>query len=295
MQLPALHDLVSVTGKLATLPETVIRLLSILSDPHAPASRVQEVLERDPAMTANVLKISNSAFYGARRRIASVRDALVMLGNRRTATLAFATGMAPVMRQDLLSYGIGREQFWRQALMSAAAAAQVAARTGRQDLQCEAFTAGLVHDVGMLILDPVLAAAGFSLETEGPLYGTSRQEVAVLGYDHCQAGALLAEGWGFPEVLTRPVRFHHLPDLEAGILESSPLVRPVAAGCLLAQALTPDLHGECQDEIAQCLIDLGLPEDLLEQLRLDLTENLGETCHLATSTAASAGLAPVPA
>lgn len=294
MQLPALHDLVSVTGKLATLPETVIRLLSILSDPDAPASRVQEVLERDPAMTANVLKISNSAFYGARRRIASVRDALVMLGNRRTATLAFATGMAPVMRQDLVSYGIGREQFWHQALVSAAAAAQVAARTGHADLQCEAFTAGLVHDVGMLILDPVFSAARITLEPGGPVYGSSRQERALLGYDHCQTGALLAGSWGFPEVLVRPIGCHHLADLADGVPGNCPVVRAVAAGSLLAQALAPDLHGECRGEIPQCLDDLGLPEDLLEQVRLDLTENLGDVCHLATTTAAGVGLAPVP-
>jgi HD-like signal output (HDOD) protein len=280
LHLPQLKDLVAATGKLATLPGTVIELLGILNDPTASAAQVQKILERDPAMTANVLKICNSAFYGVRREISSVRDALVMLGNRRTATLAFASSMAPVMRRDLLGYGLSREQFWRHALVSAAAAAEVAVRLDRSDLQCEAFTAGLIHDLGMIVLDPVLVASELELAVEGPLFGVCRQETKLLGYNHCQAGAMLADSWGFPEILIQPIADHHLP-VNGGPHQH--LVRAVAAGNIIAQALDPDLNQECQDQVPQCLIELDLDPDLLEQLRLDLTDNLGEICDAATA------------
>ena len=137
MNNPVLLDLVSATGDLATLPTTVVRLLDLLKDSTCSASKVVKVMERDPAMTANVLKLSNSAFYGARREISSVRDALVMLGNRSVVTLAFATGMAPIMRRDLLGYGITRERFWGHSLKAATASAIAAERLGLGELRCE--------------------------------------------------------------------------------------------------------------------------------------------------------------
>ena len=108
---PVLEEFVVAVGEIATLPATVVRLLELLKDSTTSAFSVLEVLERDPAMTANVLKLTNSAFYGNRKQISNVRDALVMLGNRSVATLAFFTGMAPIMRRELDGYGISREAF----------------------------------------------------------------------------------------------------------------------------------------------------------------------------------------
>ncbi|PIE75907.1 hypothetical protein CSA17_05005, partial [bacterium DOLJORAL78_65_58] len=113
-------------------------------------------MERDPAMTANVLKLGNSAFYGARQEVATVRRALVRLGNRCVATLGFAAGMAPVMRSPLKGYGMKRCMYWEHSLTAAVASSEAVRLTTRGDLVCEAFTAGLIHNVGMLLLDPVL-------------------------------------------------------------------------------------------------------------------------------------------
>ena len=278
--MPDLKDLVAATGELATLPATLVELLEILNDPTVSATRVQKVLERDPAMTANVLKISNSAFFGARREIASVRDALVMLGNRRTATLAFATGMSPVMRRDLLGYGITREQFWAHSLLAAASSATVAVRLGHSDLQCEAFTGGLIHDVGMLVLDPALVAAKISLEDAGLNIDVCLREIEVFGFDHCQAGARLGEAWGFPEILVEPIAWHHNP---GGSGSRQPLVQAVTAGCLLAQSLGADIEGERPGQLDHYLRELGLGDELVAQLRLDLPANLGEICDAATA------------
>lgn len=275
-----LNDLVAATGNLATLPSTVVELLKILGDPTASAARVQKVLERDPAMTANVLKISNSAFYGVRRDISSVRDALVMLGNRRTATLAFATGMAPILRCDLKGYGITRDQFWSHSLQSAACSSEAAMRLGIAELQCEAFTAGLIHDVGMLVLDPVLTSARHSLDTEAYPDGLCHLEQELFGFDHCQAGALLAENWGFPEMLIEPIAWHHDPHHKG---EYYQLIRAVSAGNLVTQVLDTDLEGDRLDLVEQTLAELGLESEFLEKLRLDLTSNLGEICDAATS------------
>lgn len=281
MQSTPLNDLVTATGKLATLPSTVIELLKLLSDSTAGASQVQKVLETDPAMTANVLKISNSAFYGVRREIASVRDALVMLGNRRTATLALATSMASVLRRDLLGYGLGRQEFWDHSLRSAAASAAVSGRLGLHNLQCEAFTSGLLHDVGKMVLDPVLQD-----NDETPLSGQENTweicqiEEKIMGFNHCQAGALLARQWGFPEVLIEPIASHHVYDSS---ISSRGAVKAVTVGNLVADAVQWSEDDPRLKQVEVYLQDLGMEPDVLNELRLDLSGDLSEICGAATT------------
>ena len=210
-----------------------------------------------------------------------------MLGNRRTATLAFATSMAPVLRRDLLGYGLSREQFWNHSLLTAAAAARVVTVSGNADAQCEAFTAGLVHDLGMLVLDPVLGAAKLVIKGEGSPFGLSGVERETLGYDHSMAGASLAESWGFPDVLCHAIEHHHdpLPFKEGEWSHHWPVLQAVAAGNIIAQAVDEDLEVECVEDHEACLAQLGLPAGLAEDLRLDLTQNLGEICEAATALA----------
>lgn len=281
MQSLSLPDLVAATGKLATLPSTVIDLLRLLSDSTACATQVQKILERDPAMTANVLKISNSAFYGVRREIASVRDALVMLGNRRTATLALATSMAPVLRQDLLGYGLGRQEFWDHSLRSAAASAAVCGHLDLRQIQCEAFTSGLIHDVGKLVLNSALLDQKEIVWTgnEDP-WEICAIEEKVLGFNHCQAGAHLARNWGFPEILVEPIAFHHT--LDPGI-SSGGAVNAVTAGNLVAEAVQWDEDDPRLPQVEAYLQDLGLAPDILDELRLDLSGDLSEICGAATT------------
>jgi len=279
-----LEDLIAATGELPTLPATVVDLLALLNDSTASVASVQKVIERDPAMTANILKLCNSAFYGARRQISSVRDALVMLGNRSVAALAFATGMAPILRRDLLGYGFGRDQFWNHSLLAGATASRLTDRLGCPEYRCEAFTAGLVHDLGMLIVDPLLVSRKIVLVVEDPRVGVRGAEQEVLGFDHCDAGALLAEAWGFPEILVKCIRNHHDPAAENQWPE---VVRAVDIGNRTAQSLVEFPEGEFSDALVAALLDDGLDEAIIAQLRLDLTDNLPETLALATGPVGS--------
>ena len=287
MAQPDLQDLVASTGKLAALPSTVVELLFLLDEPTGCAEDVKKIIERDPAMTANVLKLGNSAFYGVRRDITSVRDALVLLGNRCVAALSFATGIAPVMRRDLTGYGLTRNEFWNHSLISGAASSEAVRQAGEPQLCSEAFTAGLVHDIGMLVIDPWLHQNGIVLVPEGPKFGVCRQEQRELGFDHCQAGALLAENWGFPQSLIEPIGRHHMKHF-TGL--DSELTRGVAAGNIMAEALESELldedTAEFSDglEVGECLTQLGYSHDLLEKVRLDLTTNLEKTLVRATSS-----------
>jgi len=281
---PDLEDLVASTGKLATLPGTVVDLLYLLDDPVSGTEDVRKIIERDPAMTANVLKLGNSAFYGVDREITCVRDALVYLGNRCVAALSFASGMAPIMRQELSGYSLTRHEFWNHSLITGAASSEALRQVGEPQLCSEAFTAGLVHDIGMLVINPWLDQNGIVLKTEGPLFGVCRLEQAELGFDHCQAGALLAKSWGFPKSLVDPIARHHMTEFGD---HESPVTRGVAAGNIMAEYLDLDMDQPTTGKypkIGECLTQLGYSHDLLEKVRLDLTTDLEKTLVRATSS-----------
>ncbi len=229
-----LQELVGSTHELAALPQTTARLLELLEDPTVEAVRLLEIIERDPALTANLLKLCNSAYYGRRREVGSVLEALVVLGNRTVLTLAFATSMGKVLRSDLSGYGLGRDELWRHSLAVAFGAATIVGDEGRGDLRDRAFTAGLVHDVGKLLLDRLLARR---LEWEAAPSGPLEQlevERQAAGFDHAEAGAALADAWRFPAVLVDAIRWHHEPERAPA---RSDLVGAVHAADALATAL----------------------------------------------------------
>ena len=275
MHRPELKDLVANSGNLATLSGTVVDLLLVLMEPTTCADEVARIVERDPAMTANVLKLGNSAFYGARQEVSTVRQALVRLGNRCVATLGFAAGMAPVLRTPLKGYDLKRRVYWEHSLTTAVAASEAARLTDSHHLVCEAFTAGLIHDVGMLILDPVLRQNEVIIPASGDHAEVCRLEREHLGYDHCQAGAFLAREWGFPELLAEPAARH---DSGPGGDEPTDLVRAVAAGRHIADALV----FESETDREERLTALGFSGDLLEQVREAMAEDLESTLIRAT-------------
>lgn len=280
MNRPTVQELVTATGELATLPVTVIRLLDLLQDATRCATDVQTVLERDPAMTANILKLSNSAYYGVRRTISTVRDALVLLGNRAVATLAFATGMSPVLRRDLAGYGMDRDEFWRHCLTTAAASSLAADLRGDQRWRCQAFTAGLVHDVGMLVMDAHLVAARVRLPEAADDEEQRRREVEYFGYDHAAVGAALAEAWGFPVTLCTAIAHHHTPSAAADSVE---ITRAVAAGDMVAEALRANPGRPWSDDVISALEVLGFEAADFGELALDLATDLDETLSAAAT------------
>jgi HD-like signal output (HDOD) protein len=277
-----LHDLVSTTGDLAALPSTVVRLLDLLKDQTCAADKVVQVLDRDGAMTANVLKLSNSAFYGVRGTVATTRQALVLLGNRAVLTLAFATGMVPVMRRNLTGYGIERDRYWEHSLTSAMAAGVVMTRLDGPDRACEAFTAGLVHDIGMLALDAHLATNGMKLVPAFPLFNVSERERQALGFDHTDAGALLAGNWGFPAALGAAVAHHHHP-WSAPVEQD--LVAAVMVGDMVAQMASDRLQPEAWPEQLEYLASRGIDGDYLRELVESVTLAPEETLARATRPA----------
>ena len=247
-----LDELIAKTTELRSLPSTTMRLMSLLDDETVEADKVLEVIEKDPSLTSNLLKLANSAFYGVRRQIGTAREALVLLGNRTVVNLAFAASMGDILRGPLASYRLDRGQMWHHALGTALGASHLARLNGSRVTAERAFTAGLVHDIGKLLLNRPLREHLEQLPVEGSMQDLLDAETAILGFNHAEAGARLGEEWNFPPYLVEIIAKHHHP-LEGA--EEEALLKAVAAANLLTSHL--GLGGGSGDLDSEELLDAG--------------------------------------
>ncbi len=212
----SLQDLIATAPGLSARPDSVASLMDIIEDPVVEADQIVPIIERDPGLTAGLLKLCNSPVYSFRRRIGSPREALVLVGNLTFARLCFALSLEPVIHRDLPGYQLDLDTLWQHSLSTAYGSAFLVKAIGRSELKDRAFTAGLLHDIGKLVLDQGLAE-GQNQEAPGePLRApTMAEERSQMGYDHAEAGAALLESWELPEEITQAIRWHHEP-LKAG-------------------------------------------------------------------------------
>lgn len=210
---PALDLVISEVAELRPLPMVAVRVLEIAEGERFSAHELAQTIATDQALTAKVLRLSNSAYYGFPRRITTVRDAVVLLGFRavRSATLASCV-------IDTLPGGevLDPVQAWRFSV-TVGLLAEVLARATRVH-QDEAFTAGIIHNIGRLALDQQrpreLAASRILAQQRGiPIAEAQR---AVLGFTDAELGGALALHWNFPSDLAEAVAghqldVHHLP------------------------------------------------------------------------------------
>lgn len=224
-----LDGLIAATPELAAMPATSARLLDLLDEPDTAAGDLVEVIEKDPGLTANLLKLCNSAYYGVAREVGSVRAALVLLGNRTVVTLAFAASMGRLLQAPVSGYRLPRGQLWRHALAVGLVAARLVPAEADAAERNRVFTAGLVHDLGKLLLDRPLRDSLEQLPADLDYSALVVCERDLLGFDHAMAGARLAEAWNFPAPLVQVIGQHHCP-----APPGSPVALVIAADLLAA-------------------------------------------------------------
>ncbi|HYY89006.1 MAG TPA: HDOD domain-containing protein, partial [Chloroflexota bacterium] len=204
--------LVGAAPELEALPLVAHRVLSLLRDERTTISTLTSLLETDQALAAAVLRHANSAAAMPNRRIGSLREGIARIGQRALWALVVQTCAGPMLDRGLPPYALSRRTAWRHAATASAAARQLAQQLGVGNLD-EVGVAGLLHDVGKMVLTsvvPELIAEAVSL-ARGQRLPVWQAERQVLGYDHGAVGAALLRSWGFPEPVIETVHHHHEP------------------------------------------------------------------------------------
>ena len=201
--------------ELPTLPQVAAKIMRLIDDPNSSAQDVHRVMSRDPALAGKMLKLVNSAFYGLPHKVSNLNQAIVLLGFNTIKSLALSVSVFGVFGKGKGSTKFDRDRFWRHAVGSACIY-RVLARKGKAVDPETAFVAGLLHDIGKLVLDQYAAPelAKILEEAEFRKCAFVEAERSLFGTDHSAIGGWLAEKWGFPEVLMHWVRDHHQAGLE---------------------------------------------------------------------------------
>ncbi len=198
------------------MPRIIHKARKIMDDPDSSMKDLADRIELVPAITVRILKVANSAFYCRREKVASIHDSVTILGVVTLSELLILACSSKLMGSALKGYGFSRESFWKHCLAVAFGSKAVADRKNLKSAG-DAFTAGLIHDVGKLILDRYILERkdAFDIFMSDGNKTHSDAEKEILGVDHAEIATDVCEKWKIPRSVSAAIKRHHNP---SGIL-----------------------------------------------------------------------------
>lgn len=280
-QPPVMERIVASVGELPTPPTVVAAVMGLTANLNTEVARLTQTLSKDQALTAKVLRLSNSSFYGRPRTISSLDEAVMILGFDTIRSLVVATSTYTMFKRG--ENGDLEDVLWHHSLAVANGARIVARRIGNKRSE-EIFLAGLLHDIGILVLlkrMPEEFRAILDAEMTAAIPRIELEKVR-LGFTHVDLGALILEQWNFPKALTEAVRCHHNPESTAKSREpedgSARIAHVVRLCDELANSLGYGFKKRSGMELSQLQsVDyLGLTVDTITEISEELTQRMTE-------------------
>ncbi len=277
-----LTEAIGEISHIATLPEITLKIIELVEDPSSTAQDLHTIISNDLALCSRILKVVNSAFYGLPRQIGSINRAIVLLGLNAVKNIAIAASLTKLFRGGELCPGFSARDLWIHSIATATASKLICDEL-KLGLPDEAFLAGLIHDIGIMVemqarRDDLIAVIG-QLEVDGdgaPARDMLEVEREVIGADHTMFGSALCESWKFPKSFTYVTRHHHTPlELPQG---SRTLAAVVHIGDrIAAEAGYPFRLDLTSLEIdASILAELNITNEQLQKVREKLPETFEE-------------------
>ncbi len=209
------------------LPDLVVRLLGVLNRKETEPQDLERVMQNDQVLVAKMLAMVNSPFYGLNRKVRTVKDAVMVLGFRGVRSLVLATSAAKFLQRDYACYGHQPKGLWVHAVSVAAGARSLAKFCKMSADEAEQlFVAGLLHDIGKLVLVPHLSEL---VKNDAPPASMTELEQRTIGIDHTEAGALVTAKWNLAVEIQEVIKSHHE--------EADPAVTKFTAVVRLADAV----------------------------------------------------------
>jgi putative nucleotidyltransferase with HDIG domain len=214
MKPASLKRIIDRVSDLPTLPRTVLKITELVNDPKSSAKDLANVITDDQVLTARLLKLVNSSFYGFPQKIATVTGAIVLLGFDAIRNLLLTTSVFGLFPSKGKEDRLGVERFWDHSLGCAVGAKVIGDYMGYDKIE-ELFVAGLLHDIGKIV-ELLFLPEDFNkvisvVEDENILLVDAERR--VLDYTHAEVGELLAERWNMSSKLVDVIAHHHQPGL----------------------------------------------------------------------------------
>jgi putative nucleotidyltransferase with HDIG domain len=278
-----LQRIIDSTHSLPTLPIAVSRLYSLIQDSEASVADLDKVIKPDPALTANLLRLANSPYYGLARKVNSSREAIGMLGMKRVVEAVTSVSFSRLIPSQLPGYNLDAQAFWIHSVAVAIICERLALELNLKIPELT-FTAGLLHDMGKLAIGSFIAE---QTDEFRHLLSNAKQsfiiaEQQVLGTDHAEIGAGIAENWNLPETIGKVSRWHHSPTELSSDDYDSTLVDLVHVADGLAHILG---YGTDFGELSRTIDDtvpkrLGVKVQRLERVASETLDKIREMGQL---------------
>jgi HD-like signal output (HDOD) protein len=248
----SVDDFFNSKAKLPSLPKVVQEVMQMLESEGLTINELAQSVERDAAISAQVLKLANSSYYGVTRAIKTIDDAIAILGLSNLRTLVIASGVTGSFANIV---GLDLRKFWRHSLVTAYVSRELA-KAFVKDAEV-AYIVGLLHNIGGLLMH--MAFPQVSVEVDALCHGWAaemRQEVelAKFGLDHCQLAEEVANRWSFPSEISRSLRYYATPlDKQAGDIAAIVYVAAHIASCLERGEVAENIVESLNAEVAKAL------------------------------------------
>ncbi len=271
-----LVEAIKSSAAVPSMPQVVVRFLEVIQDPDFEYDELVKGLSADPGTVSEVLRLSNSALFGVRRKITSLRQGLTLLGPKRVRSLVLGRYLVGTMSSKKIA-DFDMSYFWRRSLASAVVAARFSDRLAPR-MRDDAFISALLADVGVPILAEAMPDKYGDLAARYCPHGTAvseDEERAAVGATHAELAAAVLGFWSLPDLITRAVGLHSRDDTEmdggAGTLA---MILNAADRVSRALCEVPDKNTvlTCAEAISLVGIEVDVLLELLTQVEKDVEE-----------------------
>ena len=276
-----LNEILARIKSFPSMPATGAKMLRMLEDPETTVDEIEDVLRHDPGLTGNVLRLANSAYFGIPSKVASTRQAVLLLGLKKLIQLVIASCVNAVMDKPVPGYNMPPGDLWRHSIAVSIASEALVKDKKHIDAE-DIFTSALLHDIGKLILGHFVKEEREAIEKiadTGVPYVVA--ENMVLGTDHAEVGAQILGQWAFPRDVIDAVRWHHDPDF---IDRRRPAIDIVYLANVLCQ--TGENGSKPEDyssDLSPAVIErLGLDVAQFDNIKVRVSEWVGELSDALT-------------
>jgi HD-like signal output (HDOD) protein len=274
---PELQKAMTRVTEISSLPEVTTRIVQVVEDPKSTAQDMHDIVKHDPALAAKILKVVNSAFYGLPSQISSLDRAIVLLGLSAVKNIALAASLSRLFRPGAISERFAARDLWTHCI-SVGVCARLLTQGNMGQVE-EAFVAGLVHDMGLLVeyqlFPQKLREIAERCDAQPQDFLAVERE--VIGADHQAFGSALAAKWKFPAALRCVIGYHHNPE------KLKPEFRKVVTAVHVADTICDQnelgfyLTAQTQEITDEMLAAIDVSEGQVSELLQSLPERIEET------------------
>jgi HD-like signal output (HDOD) protein len=263
-------------GDIATLPEVTAKIISIVDDPKSTAHDLHNIIKNDPALATKILKVVNSAFYGLPGQVSDLDRAIILLGLSAVKNIAISASISRLFTAEKISDKFSARDIWKHSVAVAVGTREFCCLIGKKAFAEEAFLAGLIHDLGLLIERQAYPEQLTAVIKEA--YKQEKRfcdiEIELVGADHQDLGTALAAKWKFPRLLQTVIGYHHKVERLNDDTRLLPVLVNIADVLCTHEKIGFHLTAEGQDVTDVLLESVGLNETDFNNVKENLPEKI---------------------